>query len=147
MDACFYSALMASPGLLFVSAHPDPSIIVFVNVSSKTSSSSTQQQANDIHMAVAIFGSITLNSTVGGQRHLRLFSSQISPPHQSCLPKQRHMEIMRKKFRYERLLMNAVCSSLKNSDLHFSSKNWQSNINLFEFIVEWFIDFLMPFYI
>ena len=100
MDACFCSALMASPGLLFVSAHPDPSIIVFVNVSSKTSSSSTQQQANDIHMAVAIFGSITLNSTVGGQRHLRLFSSQISPPHQSCLPKQRHMEIMRKKFRY-----------------------------------------------
>ena len=54
MDACFCSALMASPDLLFVSAHPDPSIIVFVNVSSKTSSSSTQQQANDIHMAVAI---------------------------------------------------------------------------------------------
>ena len=80
MDACFCSALMASPGVLFVSAHPDSSIIVFVNVSSKTSSSSTQKQANDIHMAVAIFCSITLNSTVGGQLHPRLFSLQTSPP-------------------------------------------------------------------
>ena len=89
MDACFCSALMASPGVLFVSAHPDSSIIVFVNVSSKTSSSSTQKQANDIHMAVAIFCSITLNSTVGGQRHPRLFSSQIShrPVSLVCLNK------------------------------------------------------------
>ena len=67
---------------------------------------------NDIHMVVEIFCRITLNSTVGDKRHPRLFSSQISPPHQSCLPRQRHMEIMRKKFGYERLLMNAVCSSL-----------------------------------
>ena len=146
MDACFCSTLMASPGVLFVSAHPDSSIIVFVNVSSRTSSSSTQKQANDIHMAVAIFCSITLNSTIGGQRHPRLFSSQISPPHQSCLPKQRHMEIMRKKFRYERLLMNAVCSLLKNAYLDFSSKNWQSKINLSVFSVGRFIDFLMPFF-
>ena len=97
--------------------------IVFVNVSSKTSSSSTRKQANDIHMAVAIFCSITLNSTVGDQRHPQLFSSQISPPHQSCLPKQRYMEIIRKKFRCERVLMKAVCSSLKNAYLDFSSKN------------------------
>ena len=78
MDACFCSALMASPDVSFVSAHPDSSIIVFVpswkerskrlyqqgivfvNVSSKTSSSSTRKQASDIHMAVAIFCSITL---------------------------------------------------------------------------------------
>ena len=52
MDACFCSALMAS--------HPDSSIIVFVNVSSKTSSCSARKQANYIHMAVAIFCSITL---------------------------------------------------------------------------------------
>ena len=101
---------------------------------------------NDIHMVVEIFCRITLNSTVGDKRHPRLFSSQISPPHQSCLSRQRHMEIMRKKFRYERLLMNAVfCSSLKNAHLDFSSENWQSNINLSEFIVEWFTEFLMPF--
>ena len=137
---------MASPGVSILSAHPDSSIIVFVNVSSKTSSCSTRKQANDIHMVVEIFCRITLNSTVGDKRHPRLFSSQISPPHQSCLPRQRHMEIMRKKFRYERLLMNAVFwSSLKNAHLDFSSENWQSNINLSEFIVEWFIEFLMPF--
>jgi len=145
MDTSSCSALMASPGVSFMSAHPDYSIIVFVNVSSKTSSCSARKQANDIHMAVAIFCSITLNSTVGEQRHPWLFSSQISPPHQSCLPNQRHMEIMRKKFRYEWLLMNAVCSSLKNAYLDFSSTNWKSNINLSEIIVEWFIEFLMPF--
>ena len=130
---------MASPGVSILSAHPDSSIIVFVNVSSKTSSCSTRKQANDFHMVVEIFCRITLNSTVGDKRHPRLFSSQISPPHQSCLPRQRHMEIMR-------LLMNAVCcSSLKNAHLDFSSENWQSNINLSEFIVEWFTEFLMPF--
>ena len=122
MDACFCSALMASRGVSFMSAHPDSSIIVFVNVSSKTSSCSTRKQANDIHMVVEIFCRITLNSTVGDKRHPRLFSSRISLPHQSCLPRQRHMEIMRKKFRFERLLMNAVCSSLKNAHLSISRR-------------------------
>ena len=60
MDACFCSALMASRGVSFMSAHPDSTIIVFENVSSKTSSCSARKQANYIHMAVAIFCSITL---------------------------------------------------------------------------------------
>ena len=122
---------MASPGVSILSAHPDSSIIVFVNVSSKTSSCSTRKQANDIHMVVEIFCRITLNSAVGDKRHPRLFSSQISPPHQSCLPRQRHMEIMRKKFRYERLLMNAVCSSLKNAHLDFFSCLFFRNADMY----------------